>query len=182
MTVDVAKRPPGKTSVTASSPASAGLSGRSSLGATDGVTDAGACDGEGDAGAAAGVAVAPATPPVGLGVLDAEQAASETTHATAAMRDTNRRAGIEGLQSLTASPRTAPAPPGTSRRLGGGVGDDLAPSAEPQIERRRDEQVQQGRRHETAEDHDRHRVLDLVPGKVTGDREWDQGEARRQSG
>src|SRR3954471_4215091 len=111
ITVDVAKCPSGKTSVTASSPPSAGLSGRNSLGAADGVTDAGARDGDGEAVDARGVAVAPATPPVGLGVFDAEQAASETTHATAAMRDTNRRAATEGLQSLTASPRTAPAPP-----------------------------------------------------------------------
>src|SRR2546428_8505765 len=54
--------------------------------------------------------------------------------------------------------------------------------SETKVERRYDEQVEQRRREQAAQDHDRQRVLDPVARDRAGDDERDQGEARRQRG
>ena len=63
-----------------------------------------------------------------------------------------------------------------------GIGVPASPPLlpEPQIERRDDEQVQQGRRDETAEDHPGHRVLDLPAGDLAGDEQQYEREPARQ--
>ena len=67
---------------------------------------------------------------------------------------------------------------------GSGDGRSVAGPAlrEAEVQRRHHEQVDERGCNQSAHDHDRHRVLDLLPGDPAGDDQGDEGEARGQRG
>jgi hypothetical protein len=52
--------------------------------------------------------------------------------------------------------------------------------AEPQVEERHDEQVDQGGGHQPAQDHDRHRMFDVMTRDTPGHDQWQQRQAGSQ--